>query len=92
MQGLQITQHTWDHTERSWVERVRADPGVLLLLGSRRGAQGYVGSLFSGEFTTQEQEFKALEENKQVAKRVSYQNPSTSLTKRASVRGGSLAL
>ena len=34
-----ITQCTWDHTERSRVERVGAGPG-LLLLGSRAGPRG----------------------------------------------------
>lgn len=54
-------------------------PEVLLLLGSRMGTQGFVGSFFIGEFETPEQEFEAQEEKSKWLKPVSYQNQSMCL-------------
>lgn len=43
-------------------------------MGSMVEAEGFTGSFFIGEFKTKKQEFKALEEKKQVAQMVCYQN------------------
>lgn len=61
-----------DHIARSWVER-KGQHG----LGSafnvvRGGAQGFLSLLFIGEIKTEEWEFKAWEEQKQLTETISY--------------------
>lgn len=63
LQDLEITGHTWGHSVRLWVESEHR-PGVLLWLGSRVRAYSFEGLLFTGEFKTQEWEFKCWKRKK----------------------------
>lgn len=54
------TAHLGPHREVMGRES-ESRPRGAAFIGVKGGAQGYVGSLFSGELKTQEQEFKALE-------------------------------
>ena len=71
------TAHLGPHREvagRESGSRARA-----AFIGVEGGSQGFVGLLFIGEFETQEQEFRALEEKQQVAEGIRCQNQPSSL-------------
>lgn len=65
--------HSWGHMARLWGSgEKKSKPGILLLLGSRVGPEGFSSSLFTGEFKTYEQKFKVLGNEKTTAPGVSY--------------------